>query len=162
MGFKKARYDLNFYTVLPQYRTFMVCDVFKTPEVCQYNQTNHQGRSMFTIPRLYNDPKFLANMPLHFQPDAEFPEAFQYEGLIHFNKDNVPNTTEEWKLPTYLMSTYDAAVVSWRAMIPHSYIYEKETAVAAQNMFYVFQTMVGLPTAWSMSYNRTTERMSVL
>ena len=54
-GYKQPRYDLNFYTVIPQYRTYMLCDTYKIPEVCQYNQTTHQGRSMFTIPRLVND-----------------------------------------------------------------------------------------------------------
>ena len=43
--------------------------------------------------------------------------AFQYEGLTHYDVKNVPNTTEEWKFPSFLMSTYDAAVVSWRAMM---------------------------------------------
>ena len=54
-GFRKARYDLNFYTVIPQYRAFMVCDVFKTPSVCQYNQNSYLGRSHFSLPRLARD-----------------------------------------------------------------------------------------------------------
>jgi len=161
LGYQKPRYDLNFYTVLPQYRTFMTCDVFKTPEVCQYNQNNPQGRSQFTLPRLVNDPNFLANMPIHFQPDLEFPEAFQYEGLMNFDKDNIPVTPDDWKLPTFLMSTYDAAVVSWRAMIPHSFIYKKETATSSQSQFYVFQTMIGLPSEWNMSFDLSTGILSV-
>lgn len=54
-GFRKARFDLNFYTVSPEYRTYMICDEFKTPRVCQYNQTSHIGRSQFTLPRLAMD-----------------------------------------------------------------------------------------------------------
>jgi hypothetical protein len=73
--YKQARYDLNFYTVIPQYRTFMRCETFKTPEVCQYNQTDYIGRGFFSIPRLVRDPKFLANMPNRFQPDPELPEG---------------------------------------------------------------------------------------
>jgi len=160
-GLKKARYDLNFYTVIPQYRTFMTCDEFKTPSVCQYNQSNHQGRSQFSMPRLVNDPNFLANMPLRFQPDPEFPEAFQYEGLTHFDRENIPKTAEDWRLPTFLMSTYDAAVVSWRAMIPYSFVNEKETAVSSQSQFYVYHTMLGLPSEWNMSFDRSTGIVSV-
>ena len=46
-------------------------------------------------------------------------KAFQYEGLIHYNskEENFPQTVADWELPTFLMSTYDAAVVSWRAMM---------------------------------------------
>ena len=73
--FKQARYDLNFYTVIPQYRAFMRCQTFKTPEVCQYNQTDYIGRGFFSVPRLVRDPNFLANMPTRFQPDPEFPEG---------------------------------------------------------------------------------------
>ena len=54
-GFRKARYDLNFFTVIPQYRTFMACNVFKTPSVCQYNQSSYLGRSQFSLPRLARD-----------------------------------------------------------------------------------------------------------
>ena len=60
-GYKQPRYDLNFYTVVPQYRTYMICDTFKTPEVCQYDQSTHQGRSMFAIPRLVNDVSYTVN-----------------------------------------------------------------------------------------------------
>ena len=41
--------------------------------------------------------------------------AFQYEGLINYDAENIPNATEYWKIPGFAMSTYDAAVVSWRA-----------------------------------------------
>jgi hypothetical protein len=58
-GYKQPRYDLNFYTVIPQYRTYMICDTYKIPEVCQYNQSTYQGRSMFTIPRLYGDVSYM-------------------------------------------------------------------------------------------------------
>lgn len=152
-GLRQARYDVVFYTALPQYRAFMTCEEFKTPAVCQYNQSSHIGRSQFTIPRLVNDPDFLANMPLRFQPDPEFPEAFQYEGLTHYDKENIPNTTEDWKLPTFLMSTYDAEVISFRAMIPYTYIYGKDNAESEQSQYYVYQTMMGLPSQWSMSYD---------
>mmetsp|Transcript_11851 Transcript_11851/g.25026 ORF Transcript_11851/g.25026 Transcript_11851/m.25026 type:complete len:262 (-) Transcript_11851:3350-4135(-) len=116
-GFRKPRYDLNFFTVTPQYRAFMGCEVFKTPSVCQYIQTTHLGRAHFSIPRLARDPQFLANMPARFQPDPEFPEAFQHEGLTHYDATNIPETSEDWKLPSFTMSTHDASVVSWRAMM---------------------------------------------
>lgn len=54
-GFRQARWDFNFYTVSPEIRSFMVCDEFKTPSVCQYNQASHLGRSMFTVPRMARD-----------------------------------------------------------------------------------------------------------
>jgi hypothetical protein len=74
-GFKQARYDLNFFTVIPQYRAYWLCQEFKTPAVCQYNQTSPVGRGFFSIPRLVRDPDFLANMPVRFSPDFNFPEG---------------------------------------------------------------------------------------
>ena len=73
--YKQARYDLTFYTVIPQYRAFMRCQTFKNPEVCQYNQTDFIGRGFFSVPRLVRDPDFLANMPTRFQPDQNDPEG---------------------------------------------------------------------------------------
>jgi hypothetical protein len=82
-AFKQARYDLDYYTVLPQYRAYMACQEFKTPAVCQYNQSSFVGRGMFTIPRLERDPDFLANMPLRFQPDLSNPEGW-YSIISYF------------------------------------------------------------------------------
>jgi hypothetical protein len=73
--YKQARYDLTFYTVIPQYRVFMRCQTFKSPTICQYNQSDFIGRGFFSIPRLVRDPEFLANMPVRFQPDALAPEG---------------------------------------------------------------------------------------
>lgn len=73
--YKQARYDLNFYTVIPQYRTYMRCQTFQNPEICQYNQTDYIGRGFFSIPRLVRNPDFLANMPTRFQPDPLNPEG---------------------------------------------------------------------------------------
>lgn len=75
LGLRQGRYELNFYPVIPQYRAFMTCQEFKTPSVCQYNQTNHVGRAHFSIPRVLRDPNFLANMPVGFQPDPQHPEG---------------------------------------------------------------------------------------
>lgn len=152
-GFRKARYDVNFYTVTPQYRAFMVCDVFKTPKVCQYNQQSHMGRSHFSLPRLARDPQYLANLPLRFQPDPQFPEAFQHEGLTHFNPERIPATADDWTLPDFLMSTFDAAAVSWRAMIPHTFFHKRSNSKSSQNQMYVYQTMENLPTNWYTEYD---------
>lgn len=73
--YKQARYDLNFFTVIPQYRAFMRCQTFQNPEICQYNQSDFIGRGFFSIPRLVRDPEFLANMPTRFQPDPAAPEG---------------------------------------------------------------------------------------
>jgi len=152
-GFKQARWDLNFYTVIPEVRAFMVCDVFKTPSVCQYNQTSHLGRSMFSLPRLAHDPYYLANLPLDYTPDPEFPEAFPYEGLTLFDPELVPNTTADWRLPTFVMTTFDAAAVSWRAMIPQNSFIGKRNRTSSQWEYYVYQTMMGLPSRWSTYYD---------
>jgi len=152
-GFRQARWDFNFYTVSPEIRSFMVCDEFKTPSVCQYNQASHLGRSMFTVPRMARDPRYLVNLPLDFSPDPEFPEAFQYEGLTHYRPANVPNSTANWTLPTFLMTTHDAAAVSWRAMIPHAFFDGKYWVRASEYQYYVFQTMMGLPSAWRTEWN---------
>lgn len=160
-GFRQARYDINFYTVLPQYRAYMVCQEFKTPAVCQYNQSNHLGRGFFSLPRLERDPNFLANMPLRFQPDPEAPEAFQYEGLVHYDKEKVPATPEDWALPSFLMSTYDGDVVSWRTMLPHEFVSGSKSSNYYGEQYYVFQTMLRLPSSWNMTYDSPTGEISL-
>jgi hypothetical protein len=83
-GFRQARWDLNFYTVVPEYRAYMICDTFKTPSVCQYDQSTHLGRRIFTLPRLAQDPVYLANLPLDFGPDPEFPEGEYIRMCVFF------------------------------------------------------------------------------
>lgn len=162
VGFRKARWDLNFFTVIPEYRRFMICDTFNTPStICQWNQTTHLGRRMFTLPRLAQDPYYLANLPLDFMPDQEFPEAYEYEGLIHYDPLIVPNATENWTLPNFMMSTYDSATVSWRAMIPFDFYDGKYWCNSSQYQYYVYQTMMGLPSNWSTYYDQPSSRMDV-
>lgn len=159
LGYRQARWDLNFYTVEPEYRSFMVCDTFKTPSVCQYDQTSHLGRRMFTLPRLARDPYYLVNLPKDFTPDPEYPEAFEHEGLISYDPTIVPANTSNWTLPTFHMTTFDAAVVSWRAMIPHDFFAGKSWVRSSEYQFYVYQTMLGLPSNWSTFYDGS--RMTV-
>jgi len=161
-GFRQARWDLTFYTVIPEYRAFMICDTFKTPSVCQYNQTSHLGRRMFTLPRLAQDPYFLANLPLDFSPDPESPEAFEYEGLTHYDPKLVPNTTANWTLPNFVMTTYDSAAVSWRAMIPHAYFSGKYWVRSSEYQYYVYQTMKGLPSNWTTFYDSSRMYVNIL
>lgn len=160
-GFRKARFDLNFYTVSPEYRTYMICDEFKTPRVCQYNQTTHIGRSQFTLPRLAIDPQYLVNMPVRFQPDPEFPEAFKTEGLTHYDPRTAPKRTEDWNIPSFLMTTHDAAVVSWRGMIPQSAYKGKLNYTSSEYQFYVYQTMPLLPSNWSTYFDIKAQMMYV-
>ncbi len=87
--------------------------------------------------------------------------AFQYEGLIHYDAQKVPNATEDWILPTFLMSTYDGDVVSWRAMIPHSFIGGEDSSIFSASQFYVYQTMLQLPSHWNMTYDGTSGLVSV-
>mmetsp|Transcript_24200 Transcript_24200/g.42539 ORF Transcript_24200/g.42539 Transcript_24200/m.42539 type:complete len:343 (-) Transcript_24200:73-1101(-) len=154
-AFKQARYDINLYTVIPQYRAYMVCQEFKTPAVCQYNQSSFIGRGMFSIPRMVNDPNFLPNLPARFQPDRQFPEAFQYEGLTHYDVTKVPEAVDDWVLPTHLMKTYDGDVVSWNYMIPFAYI-SGPSSIAEANQIYTYQTMMQLPYQFNMTYTAPT------
>ena len=161
-GLRQARYEINLYTVIPQYRAFMECETFKTPAVCAYNQSTPLGRSQFILPRLERDPNFLANMPLGFQPDPEFPEAYQYEGLVAYADDRIPNTPEEWILPQFLMSTYDGDTISWRGLLPHKFISGRNSTQFSGTQFYVYQTMPRLPAGWNMTYNAPDGNITVL
>lgn len=162
-GFRQARWDVVLYTVDPEYRAFMICDKFKTPNVCQYNQTTHIGRRMFTIPRLVQNNRKIANLPLGFQPDPEYPEAYELEGLTHYKPEYVPVNYTNWTLPTFTMTTYDSEAVSWRGMIPHRFYFDtgKAWVSSSEYEFYVYQTQMGLPSNWSTYYDALASRMSV-
>jgi hypothetical protein len=160
-GWRQPRYEMNLYTVLPQYRTMMQCQTFKTPEICQYNQSSWLGRGHFSVPRLERDPNFLANMPVNFQPDALEPEAYEYEGLISFSEDQVASQPESWVLPTFEMSTYDGDVVSWRALLPYKFINGGNSSVFNANHYYVHQTMPRLPSHWNTTYDGSSGLVSV-
>jgi len=165
LGFRQARWDLVFYTVIPEYRTFMVCDTFKTASnLCQWNQTTHLGRRMFTIPRLVQDNRNIANLPLNFGPDPEFPEAVEYEGLHHYSPFLAPVNHSNWTLPTHTMTTYDSEAVSFRAMIPHTYYSDPRKAWvrSSEYQYYVYQTQMGLPSNWTTYYDRKTMSVKIM
>mmetsp|Transcript_32896 Transcript_32896/g.79970 ORF Transcript_32896/g.79970 Transcript_32896/m.79970 type:complete len:358 (+) Transcript_32896:169-1242(+) len=162
LGYRQARYDLNFYTVIPQYRAFWTCQEYRNPAVCQPDQPNHLGRGFFSLPRLEGNPNVLANVPLKFQPDPNNPEAFQYEGLISYKPEKVPQTSEGWDLPYFQMSTYDADTVSWRAMIPHYFIDGANSSRFEANQFYSHQTQLRLPAGWNLTYTSDTGQISML
>lgn len=158
---RQPRYDLVFYTVIPQYRAFWVCDEFKIPRVCRYNQSTPLGRGHFTVPRLDRDPNFLANFPAQFAPDPVEPQALQYEGLLGFDADLVAENPNSWILPELEMSTYDGDVVSFRILLPYRFISGISTdSFATQS--YVFQTMPRLPVGFNMTYSKGSGVISVL
>jgi len=161
-GLRQPRMDLQFYPGLPQYRVLWGCEETGNPSLCSYNQSTALGRGHFSLPRLERDPNFLANMPLNFQPDPAAPEAYAYEGLISYNKNNVPETPADWFLPTFHMSTYDGDVASWRALLPHHFISGSNSSFFHANQFYVFRNMARLPGFWNMTYDAPTGWITVV
>lgn len=157
-GYRQARWDLSFYTVVPEYRTYMICDTFRSPHLCQWNQTTHIGRRMFTIPRLVQDNRNIANLPLNFGPDPDFPEAYEYEGLHHYSPYLVPHNATNWTSPTHTMTTYDSEAVSFRAMIPFEYYSDPRKAWvrSSEYQYFIYQTQMGLPSNWTTYYDRKT------
>ena len=162
LGFRQARYDMIFFTILPQYRAFMRCQEFRTPAVCQYNQTDYIGRMQFSLPTMWKNPNFIPNMPTNFEPDPNNPIAFQYEGLISYDPSEVPQTPTEWALPQFHMSSYDAHVVSWRGLIPYTFISGGNSSIFHQTQYYVYQTMTRLPSAWNLTYDAPSGNITVL
>jgi hypothetical protein len=59
------------------------------------------------------------------------------------------------------MSTYDGDVVSWKLMIPHTYISGDASSIAGGDSWYVYQTMLRLPTQWNMTYDGNSEQIDV-
>jgi hypothetical protein len=165
LGLRQPRYDVNFYNVIPQYRVFMSCNEFPTkkPACCQYNQSSYLGRGHFSIPTLHenNVRQFIPNMPVDYQPDPVEPEAYQYEGLVAFDADQVPNVPSNWTLPVFHMSSYDGDVVSFRGLVPYSFASGTNSSFFTGTQFYVFQTENRSPSEWRMTYNSNTKLITV-
>lgn len=165
LGLRQPRYDVNFYNVIPQYRKFMSCNEFPTklPSQCQYNQTDYLGRGHFSVPNLHQKSarQFIPNMPVDYQPDTADPQAYQYEGLIAFDADQVPPIPSNWTLPVFHMSSYDGDVLSWRALLPYSFVSGANSSFYQANQFYIHQTENRLPAAWNMTYDAPSGLISV-
>lgn len=87
--------------------------------------------------------------------------GFEYEGLTHYDKTRVTENPQDWVLPDFLMSTYDGDVVSWRLMIPHTYVSGPDSAIAGGDTWYVYQTMLRLPIQWNMTYDSSSGNIDV-
>lgn len=162
LGLKQPRYELNFYTVIPQYRAFMICQEHETPEICQVNQTSFLGRGHFTVPRVERSTDRFVNMPFKYAPDPLDPQAHQYEGLSHWDLTDIPETPEEWILPQMEMSTYDGDVTTLRTLLPAEFITGSNSSEYYQTHTFVYQTLPRLPGGWNMTYNGNTEEVSVI
>lgn len=160
-GLRQARYDMTFYTVIPQYRAFWTCAEVGTPATCSANQTSYLGRGHFVIPRLERDPMFLANMPVGFNPDPLEPQSYQYEGLFHWNEELIPPTADDFVLPQFDMSTYDGDVVAFRTMLPYHRISGPNSTISSETQYFVFQTLPRLPNHWNTTYDAGTGRITV-
>lgn len=160
-GLRKARFDVTFYTVIPQYRAFWTCTEFRTPRVCSANQTSTFGRGHFVLPRMERDPNFLPNLPVGFSPDPLVPEAYQYEGMFSWNAEEVPETASDFKLPEFDLSTYDGDVVSFRTMLPYEMYSGGNSTKSSAYQFYLYQTMPRLPASWNTTYDSGTGRITV-
>ena len=98
----------------------------------------------------------------NFQPDKDQPEAFEFEGLTSYDKNLVPQTADDWFLPTFHMSTYDGDAVSWRALLPYKFFSGANSSIFTANQFYVFQRLPRLPAAWNTTFDAPTGKISVL
>jgi hypothetical protein len=162
-GLRLSRFDLTFYTVLPQYRAFWTCaEGSRTPKVCSPNQTSTFGRAQFVVPRLERDPTFLANLPVGFNPDPLVPEAYQHEGLFHWSDEQIPPTTAEYRLPQFDLSTYDGDVVAFRTMLPYRRFSGSNRTSSTESQFYVYQTMPKLPGSWNTVYDPVSGLITVI
>jgi hypothetical protein len=81
--------------------------------------------------------------------------------LTHYDPTRVTENPADWVLPDFLMSTYDGDVVSWRFLIPHTYVSGGLSAIAGGDSYYVYQTMPRLPTQWNMTYDADNEQIDV-
>lgn len=160
-GLRQSRFDLTFYTVIPQYRAFWTCAETRTPSICSANQTSHLGRAHFVVPRLERDPMFLANMPVGFNPDPLVPEAYQYEGLFHWNEELIPQTADDFVLPQFDVSTYDGDVVAFRTMLPYHRISGPNSTISTETQFFLYQTLHRLPIQWNTTYDSGSNRITV-
>lgn len=161
-GLRAPRFDLTFYTVLPQYRAFWTCAEVRTPRICSANQTSTFGRGHFVVGRMERDPMFLANLPLGFNPDPLEPEAYQYEGMFSWNDEQIPQTAADFKLPQFDLSTYDGDVVAFRTMLPYSRFSGGNSTTSSENQFFLYQTMPQLPAAWNTTYDAGTGLITVI
>jgi hypothetical protein len=87
--------------------------------------------------------------------------GFEYEGLTHYDPERVTDKPGEWVLPDFLMSTYDGDVVSWKLMIPYAFVSGDASGIAGGDSWYVYQTMLQLPTQWNMTYDGNSEQIEV-
>eukprot|EP00934_Nitzschia_sp_Nitz4_P006120 Nitzschia sp. Nitz4//scaffold169_size48518//24993//25985//NITZ4_007073-RA/size48518-processed-gene-0.48-mRNA-1//-1//CDS//3329538391//6110//frame0 len=159
-GLRQPRYEMIFYTVIPEYRAFWACEESGVPLRCDPEQTTSLGRSHFTLPGLDRDPDMFANMPVGFSPDYEDPEVYAYEGLISWGDELIPETANRWILPNMDMSTYDGDVTSFRALLPYSFMSSISTHFY-ETKLYNFPTYPRLPSSWNMTYTKSTGVVSV-
>ena len=162
LGMKQARYEANFYTIIPQYRAFMVCEEEdQSPKICKPRQSSFLGRGHFTVPRVERSTDVFANMPQRFAP-ADEPQAMQYEGLSHWDANEIPPTIDRWQLPQMEMSTYDGDVITYRTLLPADFITGPNSSEFYSETTFNFQTMLRLPSNFNMTYNGNTEEASIL
>eukprot|EP00980_Cylindrotheca_fusiformis_P026068 scaffold15305_cov126-Cylindrotheca_fusiformis.AAC.6 len=162
LGKRQPRYDVNFYTVPAYYRAQWQCQTIDLPERCAFTQPTFLGRRHFVVPRLNENADLVPNTPKDFQPDPNFPQAHEFEGVFMYDQEKVPKTINDMDDPEFEISTYDGDFASFRAILPFQFVFGNGVQRSYWGRpVYEEQTLPQLPRLWNVTYTSTTKRIDV-
>mmetsp|Transcript_31763 Transcript_31763/g.57498 ORF Transcript_31763/g.57498 Transcript_31763/m.57498 type:complete len:312 (+) Transcript_31763:26-961(+) len=168
--FTTSHYDMHFYTDPIEVRAGRTCNQPLGAPICIPDtnaQTTESGKAFFNVATIWELssngtvlPNIPANMPANFTCDIE--AAVPASGTHCWDFLTNPNSVESWVDPVLIMGTYDAKIAFWEPMAPLSFVTGVNDTYYSAEVNYQGQTIKTLPTEYSIEYDATTGRATII
>lgn len=152
-NFGRPHWNMHIFRVSPKSREEVFCEDMPNPFICEFveEQPNIEGRKFF-VHGTDKDGN-LANVPSSFS--AALDTAVPGEGVHAWDFENTAEVSD-WDKPLLIEGLYDGGIQFWEPMFPVEFVTGDSEKFYESTETYVSQTIVSLPSYWSMAYNPDT------
>jgi len=149
--------NFHFFRATPREREIATCTMIPGTPICDFPgsgsprpvQSTPSGRAYFVQSHDLDTNK-VANMPSTFSSDLA--TAVPGEGVHAWDFDKVTNQNN-WTEPILILGTYNGNIRFWEPMVPVTFHIGSQNEFYEENVTYVAQTIIELPSFYSVVYN---------
>jgi len=158
--FGAPHYDVHLYRVSPEYRTCMTCANPPGAPICDPtpgSQTTPSGIAFFDFGTVDITSDQPPNLPEEFV--VGMTAMVPHMGGHARNELLDPTSALEWFKPSWVMAPFNGTIVNYETMIPMSFFSGNIDNLHTEDLSYVAQTIVDLPSSYSVAYSGASSKV---
>ena len=156
VNFGRPHLNMHIFCITPEERESLLCDMLN-PFICKFppadTQSTVTGRNYFVVGKDAESGQ-LANAPDTHTYDLD--SAVPGEGLHAWNHTGAASVGD-WFNPLLVTGLYGGGVQFWEPMFPYEFSSGDTANFYDEAPTYVSQTIVSLPSYWSLGYDPDSE-----